>query len=136
MLAVGIDGSIAIVLSLIAAGMVNSFGSAAVITSLCSVYLAYFFVFEALWSRTPGKYLFGLRVCQVNGSRCTLRSAMLRTLLRVIEVNPILFGALPAGIMLLVTKRKQRLGDLLAGTVVISNKIHPETAVVADESRS
>jgi hypothetical protein len=54
---------------------------------------------------------------------------MLRTLLRVIEVNPILLGALPAGIMLLVTKRRQRLGDLLAGTVVISNKILPETAV-------
>jgi uncharacterized RDD family membrane protein YckC len=30
--------------------------------------------------------------------------------------------------MLLVTERKQRLGDLLAGTVVISNKILPETA--------
>jgi uncharacterized RDD family membrane protein YckC len=129
MLAVGIDGSIATVLSLIAAGMVNSFGGAAVISALCSTHLAYFFVFEALWSRTPGKYLFGLRVCQVDGSRCTLRSATLRTLLRVIEVNPILLGALPAGIMLLVTKRKQRLGDLLAGTVVISNKILPETAV-------
>ncbi|HEY9434203.1 MAG TPA: RDD family protein [Blastocatellia bacterium] len=129
MLAVGIDSSLATVLSLIAAGMVNSFGATAVITALCSAHLAYFFVFEALWSRTPGKYLFGLHVCQVDGSRCTLRSAMLRTLLRVIEVNPILLGALPAGIMLLVTKRKQRLGDLLSGTVVISNKILPETAV-------
>ena len=129
MLAVAIDGSLATVLSLIAAGMVNSFGGAVVITALCSVHLAYFLVFEALWSRTPGKYLFGLRVCQVDGSRCTLRSAMLRTLLRVIEVNPILLGALPAGIVLLFTKRKQRLGDLLAGTVVISNKILPETAV-------
>jgi len=129
MLAVGIDSSLATVLSLIAAGMVNSFGATAVITALCSAHLAYFFVFEALWSRTPGKYLFGLRVCQVDGSRCTLRSAMLRTLLRVIEVNPILLGALPAGIVLLFTKRKQRLGDLLAGTVVISNKILPETAV-------
>jgi len=129
MLAVGIDSSIATVLSLIAAGMVNSFGATAVITALCSAHLAYFFVFEALWSRTPGKYLFGLRVCQADGRRCTLRSALLRTLSRVIEVNPILFGALPAGIMLLFTKRKQRLGDLLAGTVVISNKILPETAV-------
>jgi uncharacterized RDD family membrane protein YckC len=133
MLALGIDGSLAFVLSLIAAGMVNSFGETAVIIALCSVHLGYFFVFEALWSRTPGKYLFGLRVCQVDGSRCTLRSAMLRTLLRVIEVNPILLGALPAGIMLLVTKRKQRLGDLLAGTVVISNKILPETVVNNDK---
>jgi uncharacterized RDD family membrane protein YckC len=129
MLAVGIDGSLATVLSLIAAGMVNSFGATAVITALSSAHLAYFFIFEALWSRTPGKYLFGLRVCQVDGSRCTPRSAMIRTLLRIIEVNPILLGALPAGIMLLVTKRRQRLGDLLAGTVVISNKILPETAV-------
>jgi uncharacterized RDD family membrane protein YckC len=129
MLAVGIDNSIATVLSLVAAGKVNSFGGAAVITALCSTHLAYFFVFEALWSRTPGKYLFGLRVCQVDGSRCTLRSATLRTLSRVIEVNPILLGALPAGIMLMFTKQKQRLGDLLAGTVVISNKILPETVV-------
>ena len=129
MLAIGIDSSLAIVLSLIAAGMVNSFGGGAVITAVCSAHFAYFFVFEALWSRTPGKYLFGLRVCQLDGSRCTLMSAMLRTLLRIIEVNPILFGALPAGIVLLVTKRKQRLGDLLAGTVVISNKILPETTV-------
>jgi len=129
MLAVGIDSSLATVLSLIAAGMANSFGDTAVITALCSAHLAYFFVFEALWSRTPGKYLFGLRVCQLDGSRCTLRSAMLRTLLRVIEVNPLLFGALPAGIVLLITERKQRLGDILAGTVVISNKILPGTAV-------
>src|SRR5262249_14261781 len=129
MLAVGIDGSLAFVLSLIAAGMVNSFGGAAVITAVCSAHFAYFFVFEALWSRTPGKYLFGLRVCQLDGSRCTLRSAMLRTLLRVSEVNPLLFAALPAGIVLLITERKQRLGDILAGTVVISNKILPGTAV-------
>jgi hypothetical protein len=33
MLALGIDGSLATVLSLIAAGMVNSFGGAAVITT-------------------------------------------------------------------------------------------------------
>ena len=72
---------------------------------------------------------FNLHRLQLDGSRCKLMSAMLRTLLRVIEVNPILLGALPAGIVLLVTKRKQRLGDLLAGTVVISNKILPETAI-------
>jgi uncharacterized RDD family membrane protein YckC len=134
MLAAGIDGSLATVLSLIAAGMVNSFGDAAVITALCSAHLAYFFVFEALWSRTPGKYFFGLRVCQMDGSRCTLRSAMLRTLLRVIEVNPILLGALPAGAVLLITKRRQRLGDLLAWTVVISNKILPEITVNESET--
>jgi hypothetical protein len=37
MLAVDIDGSLATVLSLIAAGMVNSFDATAVITALCSI---------------------------------------------------------------------------------------------------
>jgi uncharacterized RDD family membrane protein YckC len=122
MLACGLDVSITIVLSLIAAGLVNSFGSVAVIAGLVLTHLVYFFLFETLWSRTPGKHFFGLRVCQSDGSPCTMRSALIRTLLRIIEVNPVLFGPLPAGIMLMVTKRKQRLGDLLAGTVVIANK--------------
>jgi uncharacterized RDD family membrane protein YckC len=128
MLACALDNLIAVVLSLIAAGIVNSFGGVAVVAGWVSTYLAYFFLFETLWSRTPGKHFFGLRVCQSDGSSCTLRSALLRTLLRIIEVNPLLFGAIPAGIMLLVTKRKQRLGDILAGTVVIANKNLPKPA--------
>ena len=119
MLALAVDHALAFVLSLIVAGMVNSLGNFAVVTALSVTYLMYFFVFEALWSRTPGKYLFGLWVCRRDGSRCTWQSAVVRTFLRIIEVNPLLFGGLPAGIMLMVTKRKQRLGDLLAGTVVV-----------------
>jgi uncharacterized RDD family membrane protein YckC len=119
MLALAVDNTLAIVLSLIVAGTVNSLGNFVVVAALSLTYLMYFFVFEAWWSRTPGKYLFGLWVCQTDGSRCTLSSAVIRTLLRIIEVNPLLLGGLPAGIMLMVTKRKQRLGDLLAGTVVI-----------------
>ena len=122
MLACAVDNSIAMVISLIAAGFVNSYGTFAVITGMVLPYLGYFFIFESLWSRTPGKYFFGLRVCQADGSSCTLRSVLVRTLLRILEVNPLLLGALPAGIVLIVTKRKQRLGDLIAGTIVIANK--------------
>jgi uncharacterized RDD family membrane protein YckC len=126
MLATWVDNLIAVILSLIAAGIVNSLGGVAVVAGWVSTYLADFFLFETLWSRTPGKHFFGLRVCQSDGRPCTLRSALLRTLMRILEVNPLLFGGLPAGIMLLVTKRKQRLGDLLAGTVVIANKNLPQ----------
>jgi uncharacterized RDD family membrane protein YckC len=87
--------------------------------SVCVAYLLYFFVFEAVWSRTPGKFLTGLEVRRSDGSNGSVRTAAIRTLARILEANPLLLGGLPAGIAILVTKRKQRLGDLLAGTVVV-----------------
>src|SRR4030095_2842144 len=89
---------------------------------VCVVYLLYFFVFEAVWSRTPGKFFRGLEVRRTNGRPGSAGTAAIRTLLRIIEANPFLFGGLPAGISILATKRKQRLGDLLAGTVVVSTR--------------
>ena len=90
--------------------------------ALCLTYLSYFFFSEALWSRTPGKYLQGLMVVDPSGGRCDWRRALLRTLLRLVEANPLLFGGLPAGLAILISKRNQRLGDLVAGTLVVSDK--------------
>jgi uncharacterized RDD family membrane protein YckC len=82
-------------------------------------YMGYYFFPEWLLGTTIGKSLFSLRVRHVSGVRCTAKQAGIRTLMRLIEVNPFLFGALPAGISILATERNQRLGDLLAGTVVV-----------------
>ncbi len=87
------------------------------------IYFAYFIVFEALWSRTLGKYFQGLIVRKLNGNRCDWKAALIRGILRLVEVNPILFGGLPAGLIIISSERKQRLGDILAGTVVVSDKI-------------
>ncbi len=84
------------------------------------VYLAYFVVLEALWSRTLGKYFQGLIVCKVDGNPCDWRASFIRNGLRLLEVNPLLFGGLPAGIAILSSKRRQRIGDMLADTVVVS----------------
>lgn len=106
------------------------------------IYLAYFIVLEALWSRTLGKFVQGLVVRKLDGSRCDWGAALIRGILRIVEVNPLLLGGLPAGIVIIASKRKQRLGDLLAGTVVVSNNliwesnsIEPaaEQATLADE---
>jgi uncharacterized RDD family membrane protein YckC len=88
--------------------------------ALSLAYLGYFFLSEALWSRTPGKYLQGFVVVDPSGGRCGWRRALLRTLLRVVEANPLLLGGLPAGIAILASERNQRLGDLAAGTLVVS----------------
>jgi uncharacterized RDD family membrane protein YckC len=83
-------------------------------------YLAYYIILEALWSRTLGKYFQGLVVRKLDGSPCGWKAALIRGATRVIEVNPLLLGGLPAGLVIISTQRKQRIGDLLAGTVVIS----------------
>jgi len=85
-------------------------------------YLGYFFIFESLWSRTPGKFLQGLVVLKTDGSRCRVKDHIIRTLARTIEANPILFGGMPAGVAIFASARKQRIGDLLAGTVVVSRR--------------
>jgi uncharacterized RDD family membrane protein YckC len=84
--------------------------------------IGYFVVFEALWGRTLGKLITGTIVIDHNGRAPGFAKAATRTLLRLIEVNPLLIGGLPAGIALLVTKRHQRMGDLLAGTYVVRKK--------------
>jgi len=87
------------------------------------VYLAYFVVLEGLWSRTVGKFFQGLVVRKLDGTRCGWKAALIRSTLRIIEVNPLLLGGLPAGLMIIASKRKQRIGDLLAGTLVVSDRL-------------
>ena len=91
-------------------------------------YLGYFVVLYALWSRTLGKFFQGLIVRKLDGTRCDLKAALIRSALRIIEVNPILFGGLPAGLVIIASQRKQRIGDLLAGTVVVSDRLEWEGA--------
>jgi len=99
----------------------NVFGGVIV----CFLYLLYFFVFEALWSRTLGKLITGLEIRMADGGALSSKAAAIRTLARITEANPLLFGGLPAAIAILSTKRKQRIGDMLAGTVVVVRKRSP-----------
>jgi uncharacterized RDD family membrane protein YckC len=85
-------------------------------------YLAYFLIQEAVWRTTLGKRAFGLVVARLDGQSVGWREAGWRTVLRILEVNPLLFGAIPGGLAVTWSKRKQRLGDMLAGTVVVRRK--------------
>lgn len=77
----------------------------------------YFWLTQALWGRTLGMRLFGLRVVTSHGGRPGLLATLLRTLLMAVDWLPMLFvlGAL----VIWVTPRNQRLGDLVARTVVV-----------------
>ena len=79
----------------------------------------YFLLFEGLaGGRTPGKRALGLRVIHAAGEPLSFRGAVLRNLIRVIDVQPAITG-LVGTTSILVNRRAQRLGDLVAGTIVV-----------------
>ncbi len=94
---------------------------AVVILIAFSIYWGYFVFFE-MWTngQSPGKKYMKIRVVQVEGEGISLSSIVVRNLLRA--VDGIGFYAV-AGIAMFVTKKVQRLGDLAAGTVVISEEL-------------
>jgi uncharacterized RDD family membrane protein YckC len=59
----------------------------------------------------------GLRVETLDGSPYSPTKAFIRNLLRVIDALPFLY--LLGLIVMVSSKRKQRLGDMAAGTVVV-----------------
>jgi uncharacterized RDD family membrane protein YckC len=122
-LALSIDGSIAIILVfMIGIPLREQPGAVKAIAMVC-VYLGYFIISEGFWSRTIGKYHQGLIVRTLGGEKIGWSQALIRGLMIVFELNPLLFGGLPAGLAVLSSDRKQRIGDMLAGTVVVPENL-------------
>jgi uncharacterized RDD family membrane protein YckC len=82
----------------------------------------YFPIVEGIWGRSLGKLITGTIVVDNAGRAPGMLKAGLRTVLRLVEVNPILLGGLPAAIAVAASKRRQRLGDMLAQTYVVRVK--------------
>lgn len=118
-LAAFLDNVIAMILCIVAAKSVADDLPVAQSVALVGVYYGYYWFFEGFVSRTPGKFLTGLVVIQFNGARCTWRQSFIRTCFRVLEVNPVLLGAIPAALCIVRSRHHQRFGDMAAGTIVV-----------------
>jgi len=81
----------------------------------------YFALFEAIWNgRTPGKRWIHLRVIMDSGRPVSAQGAILRNLMRIVDSLPSIYAV---GIITsLISPQNKRLGDYLAGTVVIQEK--------------
>ncbi len=78
----------------------------------------YHFAMEWGLGWTLGKRIIGIRVAELDGARLTLRGALVRNLLRVVDAEYPLGVFLGASVMM-ATARRQRLGDLAARTMVV-----------------
>ena len=110
---------------LIAIGLTAS-GSAGVVVVVIGVavtILGYPVLCESVMrGRTPGKAALGLRVVTVEGAPTAPRHAFIRSILGVIDFLVPFPGGLLAVTSALLSPRSQRLGDLVAGTIVLRER--------------
>ena len=80
--------------------------------------------------QTPGKRLLGISVINDDLSPVTLGTSMVRNLLRTVDFLPLFY--LAGLVTMLSNRRFQRLGDMAAGTLVISVPESAKPAVTKD----
>lgn len=82
----------------------------------------YHSLLEGLWGKTVGKKICGILVLTEEFEKCTLLKGFLRNLLRIIDA---FFYYLVAAVSMAGTMKWQRLGDIVAGTVVVRDMRKP-----------
>lgn len=111
-------------------GAASQWMLAAAVVAGFLLYEGYFAFFEAVWNgQTPGKRLFRLRVMKDDGRPIGVYDAIARNLLRIVDQVP---GVYAVGIIVMLFSREsKRLGDHVAGTVVVREQGLEEARPIA-----
>ncbi len=113
---------VTLLLARILEGADSDLAAAVVIVAFVGVFLGYPIAFETLWrGRTLGKAALGIRVVRDDGAPERFRHAFVRAVLMPFEF----WG--PALLSSIINRRAKRLGDLLAGTVVVQERVPSRT---------
>ncbi|PYS83301.1 MAG: hypothetical protein DMF67_09650 [Acidobacteria bacterium] len=95
---------------------------AVAVVLLFLVWSGYFALFEWAWNgQTPGKRWLRLRVIREDGRPVTFWEAAARNLVRIFDMEPFPFYSIGL-VAVFVSSRDQRVGDMVAGTVVVRER--------------
>lgn len=84
--------------------------------------IGYFVVFETFdGGRSIGKRAIGIQVTRADGAPVNFRSSLVRNLMRILYAISVFYVV--DAILIAATGKHQRLGDLLAGTIVVRRRI-------------
>ena len=101
-----------------ALGVLGGLGKGLYLVGLFLVFWAYPIVLEAAWNgQTPGKRALGLRVVSGDGAPVGWLPAVVRNLMRTVDMLP--FGYATGLVACLCDRHGRRLGDLVADTLVV-----------------
>jgi uncharacterized RDD family membrane protein YckC len=104
-----------------------------------AAYLIIFFVIEWFYpvlfevfghGATPGKRSLGLQVLHEDGTPIAWRASLIRNLLRAADFLPFLYGI--GLISMLLSRDSRRLGDIVAGTLVVYRRPAPRAPKLPD----
>ena len=102
---------------------ISAWGQAILVLAGFAVFWGYFVISEWLFDgQTLGKRQLGLRVVRDGGYSLGFASAATRNIMRAIDMQP-LFFYLVGITSAVLSKRGKRLGDIVAGTVVIQERL-------------
>src|SRR5690606_26580251 len=117
----GIDLALQTVVILAIGAVAGLFGDAGVAVAATGVFLVVLGYPTAAETRsngqTIGKRALGIAVVKVDGTPVTFMSAIVRNVLRVIDILPGTY--LVGAIAIFASARNQRVGDMAAGTIVV-----------------
>ena len=102
-----------------------TFSTGIVIAFIVSVIFVTVFLYDAIFEillkgQTPGKRASGLRVVDVGGGPASTGAILIRNLMRIIDFLPLYY--MIGFIAVLATEHSQRVGDLVAHTLVIRER--------------
>jgi uncharacterized RDD family membrane protein YckC len=104
-----------------AGGTGEVFAVVVALVALFAALVGYPVVMETFWGgRTLGKAAMGLRVVTREGAPERFRHAAIRAMIGLVEIYALL--GIPAVISIVTSRRDQRLGDLVAGTLVLRQR--------------
>ena len=91
---------------------------AAAVLILFAIRWGYFIIFELIWhGQTPGKKALRIKVVREDGRPVSFGVSFLRNIMRIVDALP---GACAVGLIsIFVSKREKRVGDIVAGTIVV-----------------
>jgi len=122
----GVFGSVRVTNAIIDPSTTGGYSSYTSTTSVDAFWLwgaaiVYFSLLEGLFGDTLGKALVGIKVTDLTGRPAGWRAVFIRNVLRIVDSFPgfYLVGALVAR----VSPRGQRIGDHLAGTLVVPARV-------------
>jgi uncharacterized RDD family membrane protein YckC len=102
---------------------IGTWTAALTVLVVFAIYWGYFVLFETLWSgQTPGKRIMRLRVVREDGRPVRFFEVFVRNLLRLaLDFQP--FGSYAIGVVSIIfSARSKRVGDFVAGTVVVKER--------------
>ena len=109
-------------------GVFDAWAAAIFVLAVFCVIWGYYVLFEGLADgQTPGKRLLRLRVVRDGGYSVTFGASAVRNLVRLVDIQPI--PSYAVGIVtIMFSKSGKRLGDIVAGTIVVREALVREIA--------